>query len=201
MEKKLDKLNPRAIEPLPVAQWDGSLQPVIGDMGGQPFNVHALLANHPPLLKAWWDFRNYIISGGSLGQRNSELVILRTAWHARSWYEWASHVVRGIAAGLSLKEVECVAEGPESGKWTDTEALVLRAVDDLDNRGAIQPGTFAPLVEALGDAAVLDLIAIRASYVMLSDVVATYGVELDDHFQAGLPAELGDEFRLDAVKY
>ncbi len=197
----MDKLNPEAIGPLAAAKWDGRLQPIIDDMGGQPLNAHALLANHPPLLNAWWEFRNYIVSGGSLGQRNAELVILRTAWHARNWYEWASHVVRGMAAGLSLEEVERVADGPAHSAWTDTEAQILRAVDNLHDLGAIQPRTFTPLVESLGNTGVLDLIAVRATYVMLSDVLATYGVALDEHFQAELPRQLGDEFGPDAMRY
>ena len=43
------------MNPLPVAQWDKRLQNVVDDMGGQPLNIHALMANHPRLLAAWWD--------------------------------------------------------------------------------------------------------------------------------------------------
>ncbi len=185
--KVVPRLDPKTIEPLAPEQWDDSLQRVVDDMNGRPLNVHALLANHPPLLAAWWGFRNYIVSGGSLGKRNAELVILRTACHAQSWYEWASHVVRGMDAGLSCEQVERVRTGPANGDWGTTDALILRAVDDLNGSGAIQRATFAPLVQALGHPAVLDLIAIRATYVMLADVLATYDVDLDDHVQAALP--------------
>ncbi|MFQ5608766.1 MAG: carboxymuconolactone decarboxylase family protein [Woeseiaceae bacterium] len=183
----MNNLNPDAMDPVPAEQWDASLRHVIDDMHGRPLNIHALIANHPPLLKAWWDFRNYIVSGGALGTRNAELVILRTAWHAGCSYEWASHVVRGMAAGLSLTEIERVKAGPVDPDWSDTDALILRAVDNLNDTGALQPRTFSPLVAALGNDAVLDLIAIRGTYAMLGDMLSTYGVALDESVAAELP--------------
>ena len=100
-----------SLEALPTDGWDASLARVIDDMSGQPLNVHGLMANNPALLKAWWDFRMYIVSAGSLGERNAELVILRTAVHSGAQYEWLAHVDRGHAAGLSLVEIERVMGG------------------------------------------------------------------------------------------
>ena len=94
------------LDPLQVADWDSSLSSIIDEMNGEPLNVHKLMANNPALLKAWWNFRNYSITGGALGTRLGELVILRVAVHMRAWYEWASHVERSIARGLSMDEIE-----------------------------------------------------------------------------------------------
>lgn len=102
------------MKPLHPKEWDESLKHVIADMKGRPLNVHGLMANHPDLLNAWWDFRNYSVRGGALEQRDCELVILRVAVQVRSWYEFASHVERGIAAGLSIEEIENVRQGPDS---------------------------------------------------------------------------------------
>ena len=109
------------MEPVPVLEWDTSLKHVIDDMGGRPLNVHALMANHPPLLNAWWDLRNYSVNGGDLDQRQCELAILRIAVHVGSWYEWASHVDRGLACGLSLAEIERVKIGANADGWTSQD--------------------------------------------------------------------------------
>ena len=90
------------MKPLPISAWDSSLQRVVDDMHGRPLNIHALMANHPRLLNAWWDLRMYLVNGGDLTQRHCELAILCIAVHIKSWYEWASHVVRGIDSGLTL---------------------------------------------------------------------------------------------------
>ena len=84
------------MRPLPLPEWDDSLERVLDDMDGQPLNVHGLMANHPDLLNAWWDYRNYSVRGGALDQRDCELVILRVAVHMRNWYEWAAHVDRAL---------------------------------------------------------------------------------------------------------
>ena len=82
--------------------WDPSLNHILRQMNGEPLNIHKLLAKHPKLLKAWWDFRNYSVNGGDLGRRKGELVILRVASYLNSWYEWASHVERSLQCGLAL---------------------------------------------------------------------------------------------------
>ena len=94
------------MRPLPPEDWDSSLQHIIEAMKGQPIQIHCLLANHPTLLQAWWNYRMHSVRGGDLEQRDCELVILRVAVHMRAWYEWAAHVDRGLAAGLSLEEIK-----------------------------------------------------------------------------------------------
>ena len=87
---------PLKTQPLPSEHWDKTLEPIIAGTNGGPINVHKLMANNPALLKAWWDFRNHSVEGGTLGKRSGELVILRVAVHMQAWYEWGSHVDRGL---------------------------------------------------------------------------------------------------------
>ena len=113
------------MKPLPPSNWDESLQSILDDMSGRPLNVHGLMANHPQLLKSWWKFRNYSIAGGDLRQRECELVILRVSARMKVWYEWASHVVRGQASGLSMQEIERVREGPAAAGWNERDSALL----------------------------------------------------------------------------
>jgi hypothetical protein len=173
--------------------WNTSLSHVITDMKGQPLNVHKLLANNPALLDAWWSLRKYLVQGGSLGKRNAELVILRTAAHARNWYEWASHVVRGLNSNLSLVEIERVIEGPGHADWAESDALLLQSVDDLAANGALGPELLEKLDAHIGQEAILDLIALRSMYVMLGNMLNTWEVELDRHVATALPDTLTRE--------
>jgi hypothetical protein len=111
------------LQAIPTGTWDSSLGHIVEDMHGKPLNVHGLLANHPALLNAWWPLRKYLVAGGALGKRNAELVILRSARHACNWYEWASHVVRGLDSDLSLTEIERVMDGPTHPDWAEPDAL------------------------------------------------------------------------------
>ena len=130
------------------------------------------------------------VAGGTLGARNAELVILRTAWHLRSWYEWASHVERGLAAGLTMGDIERVKAGPDTDGWESPEHLLLQAVDDLQAAHRIREQTLAELDAHFDAPQLLDLVAIHSVYLMLGHVINTWGLELDEHVRKALPDEL-----------
>jgi len=175
------------VKPLSVEQWDDSLKPIVDDMKGRPINVHRLMANHPDLLKAWWSFRDYSVAGGALGRRSGELVILRVAVHMKAWYEWGSHVERGLACGLSLEEIERVKEGGDAAGWKTADALLLRAVDELVAGHSLSKGLQAELAGFFSPKQIMDLIAIHGMYVILGCMINTWGLELDEHIAAKLP--------------
>ncbi len=179
--------------PLPLEDWDPSLSHVIEDMKGRPLNVHSLLANHPALLRAWWDFRNYSVAGGDLGARGGELVILRTAVHLKAWYEWGSHVDRGLACGLSMEEIDRVKRGPLDEAWSEADRLLLQAVDELFAEQAISAETQSELAKHYSVRELMDIMAIHGMYVILGCMINTWGLELDAHVQARLPEETTKE--------
>ena len=177
----------KGVKPLPISEWDPELSHIIEDMNGRPINVHALMAHNPALLKAWWDFRNYSVTGGTLGKRLGELVILRVGYRMKSWYEWASHVERGMACGLTLEEIERVKQGGEAEGWMPAEACLLKAVDALmDNRG-LQKDLLAELGQYYSTAQIMDITAIHGMYVILGCMINTWGLELDAHVLEKLP--------------
>lgn len=175
------------VAPLPVEQWDPSLQNIISDMKGQPINVHKLMAHHPDLLLAWWSFRNHSVSGGALGARLGELVILRVAVHMKAWYEWGSHVDRSLTCGLSLAEIERVKVGPLAEAWSPQEKAVLLAVDELIENHAISPKTQELLSQSCTVQQVFDLIAIQGMYVILGGMINSFGLDLDNVVEKRLP--------------
>jgi len=175
------------VKPLAIADWDDSLASIIDDMGGEPINVHSLMAHNPALLKAWWDFRNYSVAGGDLGKRKGELVILRVATHMISWYEWASHVERSLACGLTMTEIERLKRGACTAEWDAAEAVLLDAVDELVETHGLKPSSHAALREHYSVSQIMDIIAIHGMYVILGCMINTWGLELDAHVKDRLP--------------
>ncbi len=178
------------MQPLPLQQWDESLDHVIADMNGRPLNVHGLMANHPDLLNAWWDFRNYAVQGGALAQRDCELLILRVAVRMQCWYEWASHVVRGKAAGLTVEEIKRVQDGPGADSWSHQDRALLQSVDDLFDQRRIATETQEKLNGYFAPRQILDIIAIYGVYVTLGCVINTWDTNLDE----SVHSKLSDEF-------
>lgn len=175
------------MQPLPSQEWDESLSEVLDDMNGQPLNVHGLMANHPQLLNAWWNYRNYSVNGGDLPQRDRELVILRVAFHTGAWYEWASHVDRGQRVGLSVDEINRVTNGPCVPGWTAREVTLLTAVDELVSQRAISARTQKDLAAHFSGNQVMDIIVIHGMYITLGCMINTWGLELDEQVKQRLP--------------
>lgn len=166
------------IGPLEPEQWDQNLQDICADMNGSPINVHKLMAHSPGLLQAWWNFRNYAVSGGTLGQRLGELVILRVGVHLAAWYEWASHVDRATKIGMTPKTIfEVLNHDPDLPK---EERLALQAVDELMVGHQINAATRSEMETLFTTAQVMDLIAIQGMYVILGGFINTWGLQLDD---------------------
>ncbi len=180
-------------EPLPPSQWDPSLAHVLEDMKGKPLNVHSLMANHPELLKAWWSFRNYSVQGGALGQRLGELVILRVALHMRAWYEWASHLQRAQACGLTLEEIERVKLGGDAPGWDPGEAALLKAVDELVATRGLSPESHAALLAHYSVRQIMDIMAIQGMYIILGCMINTWGLPLDQAAHDALPQGVTEE--------
>ena len=175
------------MRPLPPKDWPSSLQHIIDAMNGRPIEIHCLLANHPALLNAWWNYRMHSVSGGDLAQRDCELVILRVAVHMRTWYEWAAHVDRGLTAGLVLDEILRVAQGPGAKEWSAKESALLAAVDQLITKRCIAPATEQVLRESYSEKQILDVISLQGLYVMIACIIGTWPIEIEPHIAARLP--------------
>jgi len=178
------------MKPVALQDWDVSLQHVVDDMNGRPLNIHSLMANHPRLLAAWWDLRNYSVNGGDLEQRHCEIAILRVAVHLDSWYEWASHVERGLACGLALEEIERIKTGPAAAGWDVQEAAVLTAIDNLVENQSIAAGTLQELGEHFTQQQVLDIVLLYGMYNTIACMINTWGLELDQHVAERLPGSV-----------
>lgn len=179
--------------PLEPEQWDHSLAQILADMDGAPLNVHRLMAHHPQLLKAWWNFRNYSVKGGALGRRGGELVILRVATHMRAWYEWASHVDRSLTCGLTLDEIERVKSPLPAPGWAPADGQLLAAVDELIARHGLSKESLAALTEFYSPQQIMDLMAIHGMYVILGCMINTWGLALDEGVAARLPPSVTQE--------
>ena len=128
------------ISPLPREGRDPRTEELLSALrrpDGSELNIFATLAHHPRLLKRWSAFGGVLLYGGTLPARERELLILRTAWHCNAHYEWGQHVQIGLDAGLTQEEVERVAAGPHAPGWSNDDAVLLHAADELHDDARI----------------------------------------------------------------
>jgi len=166
--------------------------------GGAPLNIFATLAHHPSLLRRWMVFATHVLSKSTLSPRDRELAILRVGVLCDSRYEFGQHHVIGLRSGITAEEIDVVRRGPDdpawATTWTELEAAVLRAADELHRDAKIGDDTWDVLARHYSEAQLLDLIFAIGQYHLVSFALNSCGVELDD----GIPDMLHGEERVDA---
>lgn len=132
--------------------------------GAPPLMLFRALATSP---RAWARFRaGSLLDRGPLSLRQRELVIDRTCALAGCEYEWGVHVaVFATAAGLSPAEVAATArEGAAAPGWTDSERVLLQAVEALHARATLSDTEFTALHAHYEDAQVLEILLLCGFY-------------------------------------
>jgi 4-carboxymuconolactone decarboxylase len=155
---------------------------------GVELNIFATLAHHPRLLKRWSDFGGVLLYGGKLPARERELLILRTGYLCRAPYEWGQHVTIGRAAGLTDEEIARVAEGPDAEGWSEADALLLRAADELHDESTISDPTWSALAARWDEQQLIELCMLVGQYHLVAMTLNALGVEPESHDFPPLPA-------------
>lgn len=143
-------------------------------------NVLGTLAHHPALAQAYYTLNGHLLLATTLSERQRELLVLRVSAVRKSSYEWAQHVFVGRDVGLTDEEIGRIAYGPDAPFWSELDAAMLRAVDELLGPGAITATTWAALTTELDTQQILDLICTVGLYETLARIFASLEVEMDD---------------------
>ncbi len=150
-------------------------------------NLFATLARHPRLLKRWSAFGGLLLFGGVLSDRDRELLIMRTAANTGADYEWGHHEVLAEAAGLTSEEVRRIVDGPDAEGWSDHDAALLRAADELHHAGVISDATWAALASSLDEQQLIEVPMVVGQYHMVAFTLRSLGVEREPGFE-GVPS-------------
>jgi alkylhydroperoxidase family enzyme len=177
------------LPPLRPDEWNDDqrqlLEPFVQD--GEVLNIFATLAHHPKLLKRWLVFGGHVMVASTLPPRDRELLILRTGWRCQAEYEFGQHAVIGREAGLTDDEIVAVTRGPDDPAWSDDDALLLTAADELVDDHRLSDATWAALDARYDTQQVLDLIFTVGQYSLVSMALNSLGVQIEDGLE-GFPA-------------
>jgi 4-carboxymuconolactone decarboxylase len=179
------RLGQPRIPPVPHSEWKGETAEILENVrrDGRVFNIFATLARHPHLLKRWLVFASYILAKSTLPSREREIVILRMGWLCRAEYEWGHHLDIGKQAGLNDDDITRIAEGPGSAGLDPFESVLLKAVDELHADTFISDATWEALTARYSTEQALDLIFTAGQYKLVSMVLNSVGVQLEDGFE------------------
>jgi alkylhydroperoxidase family enzyme len=166
--------------PAEIGRVNYALARAIGAAQGTgPPHVFTTLARHRRLFRRWLRFAGALMPGGVLPRADSELVILRVAHNANSDYEWGHHERLGAAAGLSAEQIAAAREGAGAPVWTERQALLLRATDELHADRTISAALWAELRPLLSDEELIELCLLAGHYEMLAMTLNALAVQPD----------------------
>jgi 4-carboxymuconolactone decarboxylase len=145
-------------------------------VAGAEANVFTTLIRAEGLTRKWLPFGGKLLNG-KIPARDRELLILRTGWNCRAEYEWAQHVVIGLAAGLTEEEINRIPS--TSAIWDVFDSALLRAADELHGDYCITEETWAVLATGYDTQQLIELPMLVGHYHMVAMTLNSLGVQLD----------------------
>lgn len=176
------RLHTPRIAPLGDADWTGPLREALAKFAGrgEVLNIFRTLAQAPEALEAFSVWGGYVMGRrNSLPKREREIVILRTGYLCRSGYEFTQHSEIALACGLTLAEIDGLAQDIPGPAWSGAERALIAACDDLHRGQFITTPVWQALAAHFTQRQCMDVVFTAAQYTQVSMILNSFGVQLD----------------------
>jgi 4-carboxymuconolactone decarboxylase len=108
-----------------------------------------------------------------LPSRLYEFIVVVTARHIDSQYEWDSHYKPALEAGVSQALLTDLAEGRSPSVLTADERILWDLLSELHRTNRVSDATYARALARFGEQGVVDAVATSGYYMMLGAVLNT----------------------------
>src|SRR5258705_2709676 len=155
------RLTTPRIPPVAAEKWTEEQREIVAPMQarGRTINIFRTMITHPAAAKAFLVWGGYILGRKStLPPREREIVILRTGFLCRSGYELTQHVPIGRRAGLTDDEIARIKLGADAPGWSEADAALLPATDDLHREQFITEPVWAELARHFQERQRMDMV-------------------------------------------
>jgi alkylhydroperoxidase family enzyme len=145
-----------------------------------PVNVFRILGRAPASFQAYIDLALSILAKSDFDARKREIAVLRVARVTGAHYAWVQHVVVAKGTGVTQEEIDKIAvEGPVTD--LDEEGnLLCRVADEISQDVRLSDGALAAIIERYDERQAMELILCCAYFNMLSRILESARVELED---------------------
>ncbi len=165
------------IAPVELEDCDPSVQELLAPLGERSnSNFFRTLVRHPRIFKRWIPY-GHVLLNGSLPARDRELLVLRAAHRSQSSYEWSHHEPIALASGLTGDEIGRVRLGPDEKGWSDFDATVLRAADELIDTHTLSDLIWERLSKRYDEQQMIEVPMVVGLYYSMGFALNTFGVQ------------------------
>ena len=147
---------------------------------GSVLGVWSTCANAPALCKAWLGFTDYLLQESTLPLRDRELLILRIGYLNQGAYEWAAHRSLALTANINEQEFKAITVGSTHSEWSDWDATLLRAAEELHNGALISDETWEKLSKRYTKRQMMETVFTVGQYNMVAMYLNSLGVQFED---------------------
>jgi 4-carboxymuconolactone decarboxylase len=119
----------------------------------------------------------------SLDPRLTELAILVTARHWTAQYEWYAHAPFARRAGVAAEVIEAIRRHERPQLERPDEEAVYALATELHTTHGVSDGTYDRARGQLGEAGVVELVALLGYYVAVSMTLNTFRVAVPGNHQ------------------
>lgn len=153
--------------------------------GGELLNLDRMLLHSPPLARGWNALFGAVRGEFSIAPAARELAMCFVAELNGAPYEFAQHAPLFLAAGGREVVLEAMRGGPDAAGHpglTAEERALLALCFESTREIRVRPSTLAAARAALGggDRALVEYIAVVASYNLVSRFLVATGVTLEE---------------------
>jgi 4-carboxymuconolactone decarboxylase len=143
-------------------------------------NISRLLAGSPSMFRPMTRLFSAYLSDGLLDPVMREIVILRVGHLRESEYEVVNHERVAKLINMSSEQIAGLALGGDQSVFSDVEKIVIKFVDEVVRDGGASEETFAALAEHMSAAEMIEVTAVAGVYVMVSQICATFDIEVEE---------------------
>jgi alkylhydroperoxidase family enzyme len=144
-----------------------------------PLNVFRMMARTPESFQPLIDFALSILVKSQFDARKREIAVLRVAHATRATYEWVQHVAVAKGVGVTEEEIEKIGvEGPVTG-LDDEGNLLCRVADEISLDVRLSDEALGEIIARYGDQQAMELILCCSYFNMLSRLLESARVELE----------------------
>ena len=137
------------------------------------------LAQYPDLARAFLTFNNHVATNSTLTTRDRELLILRTGWLKKCEYEYIMHTILGRRAGITDEEIDRIGTGPDAAGWSEEDADLIRAADELHRDTRISESTWERLSTRYNHRQLMDIVFLVGCYDVVAMAMRSFNIGLE----------------------
>jgi alkylhydroperoxidase family enzyme len=143
-------------------------------------NISRLIAGSPSMFQPLTRVFSAYLNDGVLSPELREIVILRVGHRRESVYEVTNHERAARVVGMSPERIKALAPGGDLNLFTEDERKVIQFVDQVVLDGRPDDATFSAVNAMMNAAEIIELTIVIGVYTMVSQICATFDVELEE---------------------